>query len=89
MRTIVKEARFERELAAIKSDARRADDFVEAAEWVLSRNPYCEYPVEPEPSVVWTYPLDDYSDGTSANIFYAFSDRYVWFLSIIRVTADT
>jgi hypothetical protein len=35
LRGIVKELRFEEELRAIEPDARRADDFVEAAEWAL------------------------------------------------------
>ena len=33
MRGIVKEARFEEDLAAIEPDAKRADEFIEGAEW--------------------------------------------------------
>jgi len=38
-RTVIREHSFERDLAALISDEREADDFVEAAEYLLARDP--------------------------------------------------
>jgi hypothetical protein len=81
LRSIIKEHRFEEELRAIEPDARRADDFVEAAEWTLSRAPIVGKQVAPE-SCVWLLPMNDVSDSPPLDLYYTFDDERVYFLSI-------
>jgi hypothetical protein len=39
-RSIRRDPDFDAQLSELIYDVRRADEFIEAAEWVLSRNPY-------------------------------------------------
>lgn len=81
MRGIVREARFDEELAAIEPDARRADEFIEGAEWVLAHDPQRGTRVGPE-SCVWFLPMNDVPDAPSLILFYTFDTKKVYFLSI-------
>ena len=81
MRGIVKELRFEQDLAGIEPDARRADDFVEAAEWALGRDPMRGNPVMPE-SCVWFLAMNDVPDAPSLILYYTFDEERVHLLSI-------
>jgi hypothetical protein len=79
LRTIVKEARFEQELASIEPDVERADDFLEGVETILSRDPQCGHRLgESHVHFIpgWTVDL---------NIYYTFNDDEVFLLSICRM----
>jgi hypothetical protein len=79
VRGIVKELRFEAELSAIEPDARRADEFVEAAEWALGRDPTQGWLLG---SCVWFLPMSDVPDAPRLDLYYTFDDERVYFLSI-------
>lgn len=80
-RQVIREHRFERELRGLIRDAREADDFVEAAEFVLARNPAIGSQLTEE---LWFLPLTLMGDVQPA-LYYAFDDSTVWLLSMGRV----
>ena len=43
--SIIRDPRFEREMAAIESDPLKADEYLEGIDWVLERDPYAGNPV--------------------------------------------
>ena len=79
IRTIVREHRFEREMARIVASVQRADEFLEGAEHVLSRTPDAGYRLED--SNVW------FIGGHTVDValYYTFDDDYVYFLSVEKV----
>lgn len=79
MRTIVKSHRFEVELRHIRSDAKAADEFIEAAEWALARRANIGTPIDPP---VWFLPIADATRVNPVSLFYTFDDNCVYFLSI-------
>lgn len=81
-RTIVREHRFEEELRRIEPDARRADAFVKAAEWVLSRDPEQGIPLRPG-SPIWLLFQMELPDSPPLVLYYRFDDQTVYFLSIV------
>ena len=81
MRGIVKEARFEEELSEIEPDAKRADEFLEGAEWVLGREPRRGTCVGDD-SCIWFLPMHDVSDAPSLIVYYTFNESKVYLLSI-------
>lgn len=81
LRQIIKEKRFERELGRIRTNPRRADDFVEGAEWILSRDPECGSQATEDPPV-WFLGIEDESSHMTAGIYYIFNEHCVWLLSI-------
>ena len=81
IRQVVREHRFERELRALIQDAIPADEFVEAAEFLLARNPLIG--THTEDPVVWAMPMAPIRDAQIV-LYYAFSDSTVWLLSIAR-----
>ncbi|CBE67909.1 protein of unknown function [Candidatus Methylomirabilis oxygeniifera] len=81
LRCVIKEKRFESELKRIKTNPRRADDFVEGPEWVLSRDPEQGTQVEEDPPV-WFLGIEDDSSHLTAAIYYTFDENHVWLLSI-------
>ena len=72
---------FEKELEAISSDAKRADESVRGAEWALCRSPRIGTRVGAD-SPVWFLPLVGSTDGRSVILYYTFNDQYVGLLSI-------
>jgi hypothetical protein len=76
IRTIVYDERFEYELARIEPNVRRAHEFVEGAENVLSRHPEAGYRLEG--SNVW------FIGGHTVDValYYTFDSDNVYFLSI-------
>ena len=76
MRTIVRDPRFEREMAAIEPNVRRADEFLEGVEMILSRNPESGYQLDD--SSVWFIP----GHTIDLALFYTFDENHVYFLSI-------
>lgn len=80
-RNIRKTQLFEEQIERLMGSVRRADEFIEAAEWVLSRNPYEGAQVGPLASV-WFLPMTAIPDQPLIVLYYAFDDEYVWFLCI-------
>jgi hypothetical protein len=80
MRTIIEEPRFVFELQALISNAKRADEFVDAAKWVLSRDPSKGRQIGR--SHVWFLPIEDVPGILPVVLYYTFDDDFVNFLSI-------
>lgn len=78
-RTVVHEKQFTRELRQIEPNPYRANEIIEASEWVLSRNPYEGIQLAPR-SPVWFLPID--LPGKQLGLYYTFDDETVYFLSI-------
>ncbi len=87
MHTVVREVRFERELHRLQPNLRRADEFVEGAEWVLARDPKTGYQVR-EGSPVWCLCINRELSLHPAVIYYTFDESHVYFLSIQVVTRN-
>lgn len=81
MRGIVEEPLFVDELAVIERDARRSDEFIDGAKWVLARDPKRGTQVGPD-SCVWFLPMNDVPGMPSLILYYTFDEKMVYFLSI-------
>jgi len=79
-REILEEAQFASELRAIEKSARRADEFVEGAKWVLSRDPKAG--IRMGKGHVWFYPVATSNSLDSVVLYYTFDKDRVYFLSI-------
>jgi hypothetical protein len=79
MREIIEEHRFAFELQALVPRAQRADEFIDGAKWVLSRDPYTGRRIGS--SHVWFLPMK-LEDHLPIILYYTFDDDYVNFLSI-------
>lgn len=77
-RTVIESDRFSRELHAVSSDNRRADEFVDNAKWLLARNPYAGHQLIP--SHIWFLPIAERL-GRAA-LYYRFDVVVVELLSI-------
>jgi hypothetical protein len=82
IRQVIREHRFERELRALIQDAIPADQFVEAAEYLLARDPLIGTPTDD--LLVWAMPMAPIGE-TQIVLYYAFNNSTVWLLSISRV----
>ncbi len=78
-RTVIREHRFERELAAIEPSARLADQAVCGLEDILSRRPKRGVPIGPDP--MWATPI--YTLGPNLLVYYEFDENTVTLISII------
>jgi hypothetical protein len=80
IRTIIRDPRFEQEMARIVSNVQRADEFLEGVEQILSRKPESGYQLED--SNVW------FIAGHTVDIalYYTFDADYVHFLSVEKIT---
>ena len=76
IRTIVKDERFEFEMAKLELHVRRADEFIEGTEIILARNPEAGCPLEG--SQVWFI----CGHTVDAALYYTFDSDHVYFLSI-------
>ena len=76
IRTIIRDRRFEQEMARIEPSVPRADEFLEGAEAILSRQPESGFQLEG--SSVW------FISGHTVDIvlYYTFDDDHVYFLSV-------
>jgi plasmid stabilization system protein ParE len=86
LRTVVCEHKFEAELKKIEPSARRADELIEGAIWVLARNPKCGRNV-PGTSV-WCVFSRDVPKGRELGIFYTFNASHVILLSVVNYSLD-
>lgn len=80
-RQVIRQRSFERELRALVLDAREADDFVEAAEFVLARDPKIGLPLDHE---IWFLPMAPLGKAQVA-LYYMFDDSTVTLLAIAIV----
>jgi hypothetical protein len=87
MRTIVKQPRFEKELAALHPDCKRTDEFVAGAEWILARDPTRGHKAS-EDSRVWCISTSPDPSISPAVIYYTFSDTHVWLISIRTIVRN-
>jgi len=79
-RTVIREHSFERDLTALISDEREADDFVEAAEYLLARDPKAGSLLYANGSV-WLLPMAPVS-GKQVSLYYTFDEHTVWLFAI-------
>ena len=79
IRQVIREHRFERELRALIRDAIPADQFVEAAEYLLARDPLVGTPTDD--LLVWALPMAPVGNAQIV-LYYAFDNSTVWLLSI-------
>jgi hypothetical protein len=79
IRTIIRDKRFEQEMATIERNVRRADEFMEGAETILSRQPESGFPLEQ--TNVW------FIAGHTVDLalYYTFDENNVYLLSIQKV----
>lgn len=82
IREVVWSHRFDQEMQKIAADARRADEFMEGAEFVLSREPTIGTQIGN--SHVWFLPVAETRTATPVVLYYTFDDEQVILLSIQR-----
>ncbi len=80
--TVVQSHRFTEELQAIEQSARRADEFIDGATWLLARFP--EVGTQLGQTDVWFLPTDDSASMEPLVIYYAFDMDRVVLLSICK-----
>src|SRR5207244_10023510 len=86
IRQVVRERRFEDELRGLIAEAIAADQFVEAAEFLIARDPSIGSQTD-DPNV-WAMPMALVGDAQVV-LYYTFDDRTVWLLSITRIFKST
>jgi len=85
IRQVVRERRFEYELRGLIAEAIAADQFVEAAEFLIARDPLIGSQTE-DPRV-WAMPMA-LVEGAQVVPYYTFDESTVWFLSITRISNE-
>ena len=80
IRTIIRSHQFEDELKKIEKEAKRADEFVEGAEFVLCREPTIGTQIGN--THVWFLPVAQSATVSPVVLYYTFDDDRVIFLSI-------
>ncbi len=85
IRQVIRESRFEYELRALIAEAIAADQFVEAAEFLIARDPLTGSQTE-DPRI-WAMPTA-LVEGAQVVLYYAFDDTTVWLLSITRISNE-
>ncbi len=83
IRQVIREHRFEAELRRLIEEAIPADRFVEAAEFLLARDPLIGSPID-EHRLVYFLPMAPVEDK-QVSLYYTFDDSTVWLLSITQV----
>ena len=82
-RSVIYEHRFDADRARLRRGARRIDDFIDAAEWVLCRDPY--QGIQIPGTQVWALTSRNYAYRLRPIIiYYAFNADEVYFLSVER-----
>jgi hypothetical protein len=80
-RTIVETEQFASELQDLVPNARRADEFIDAAKILLSRHPHQGHPISLDPPVYFL-PINHSKTVTDVVLYYTFTSTEVFFLSI-------
>lgn len=81
-RTIVETKQFRKELRRIEPNPVHADELIDGAKWVLSRDPYRGVQLAPR-SKVWFLAMDP-PKARPVGLYYTFDDDTVHFLSITQ-----
>ncbi len=81
-RTVIREPDFEEELATLIPDVEEADDFVQAAELILARDP--EVGTNAQGTDVWLLPMAPVG-GTEVYLYYTFDAEAVYLIAILKV----
>ena len=81
-RSIVREHEFEEQLDALVCNAEEADDYVNAAEYILSEDPNLGVLAHAGPPEIWKLGLPPVRDR-AVQLFYTFNDNVVIFLYIV------
>lgn len=81
LRTVIWEREFEQDFVRLRARARRIEDFVNGAEWVLSRDPYQGVQIPHTRTWVLTSRPGVYR-LRPVTLYYTFDDSEVHFLSI-------
>lgn len=76
MRDVVRDKHFEKEMGDISGSVKKADEFLEGVELIVSRDPQAGTCVAPA-SNVWFIP----GHTVDVVIYYTFNDDYVYLLS--------
>jgi len=79
LRTVIRSKEFDQELSAIEPDVKRADEFIEGAETILSREPEIGHKIGNSRVYFiagWTVDL---------NLYYTFNEDEVILLSICKM----
>jgi hypothetical protein len=85
IRQVVRERRFEDEMHRLVFEAIAADEFVEAAEFLIARDPLIgSQTADPR---VWAMPMA-LVEGAQVVLYYTFDDSTVWLLSITRISNE-
>jgi hypothetical protein len=85
IRQVVREYRFEDELRGLIAESIAADQFVEAAEFLIARDPFIgSQTADPR---VWAMPMA-LVEGAQVVLYYTFDDSTVWLLSITRISNE-
>ena len=79
-RQVVREYHFEHDLHRLIPDAKSADEFIEAAEFVLARDPQIGTRIAPD-SNVWVLAMAPIQ-GTEVALYYTFDESTVWLIAI-------
>jgi hypothetical protein len=80
-RSIVREPEFEDDLSLLIEDVEAADEFLQAAEYVLSADPTTGTRADPGPPELWVLPMAPLW-GADVWLTYTFDASTVYFLSI-------
>jgi len=81
IREIVYDDRFLADLYSLEGNPQIADEFLEGAEYVLSREPRLGTQIF-HGSPVWFLPIADILRLPPLSLFYTFDDHHVFFLSL-------
>ena len=82
LRSIVREHEFEEQLDALICNVGEADEFVAAAEDILSKDPALGTLVADTPHEIWKLPMAPVR-GRSVALFYTFNESTVVFLYVV------
>jgi len=82
-RQIVEDPSFRKDLLAIEPDPKKADELIDGAKWVLSRDPRQGQQLGGPYSSTWYFTILIPGTGRYVALYYAFDDREVLFVSII------
>jgi len=80
-REVVHEVKFDREVAQLAPNARRADEFVDGTIAALSRDARVGYQIAPG-SPVWMLSVADTPTATPTVVYYTFDEHCVYLLSL-------
>lgn len=80
-REVINTDQFERELLALESDVRRADEFIRGAQDLI-----CRYPEKGKHKDtlknIWAWRMTEFPNHPHVVLYYTFNEYFIWMLSI-------